>query len=61
MSSHINLFNARADDLGRLYLACKPAEFNWNRENILDRSYRKAGKMDLIPFPIPLDTHSLRI
>jgi hypothetical protein len=44
-----------------LYRACKPAEFGRNGENILDESYRKAGKMDLISFSTLFNPRSLGI
>ena len=44
-----------------MYHACKPAEFGRDGENVLDDSYRKAGKMDLISFSTLLDPRSLGI
>ncbi|KAI9571699.1 hypothetical protein HD554DRAFT_2016574 [Boletus coccyginus] len=57
----IELSNAGADDLEGLYRACKPAEFGRNGENVLDESYRKAGKMDLTSFATLLDPRTLGI
>jgi len=61
MGSRIDLSDAGADDLEGLYRACKPAEFGRNGENVLDESYRKAGKMDLFSFSTLLDPRSLGI
>ena len=61
MNSRVDLSNAAADDLEGLHRACKPAEFGRNGENVLDDSYRKAGKMDLISFSTLLDPRSLGI
>ncbi|KIJ19142.1 hypothetical protein PAXINDRAFT_128457, partial [Paxillus involutus ATCC 200175] len=44
-----------------LYQTCKPATFGRNGENILDETYRKAGKMDLTAFSAPFDPRSLGI
>jgi hypothetical protein len=30
--------------------ACQPATFGVNKEDVLDESYRKAGKMDVTDF-----------
>jgi hypothetical protein len=59
--SRIKFSSAGADQLDELYRACKPAEFGRNGENILDESYRKAGKMDLISFSTLFDPRSLGI
>ncbi|KAI9458456.1 CHAT domain-containing protein [Boletus coccyginus] len=57
----IDFSSAGTDDLEALYRACKPAEFGRNGENVLDDSYRKAGKMDLTSFATLFDPRSLRI
>jgi hypothetical protein len=59
--SRIDFSNAGAEQLDELYRACKPAEFGRNGENILDESYRKAGKMDLISFSTLFDPCKLGI
>jgi hypothetical protein len=48
--SHINLSNASDANLQDLSDACQPATFSINKENVLDKSYRKAGKMDIADF-----------
>ncbi|KAI9453174.1 hypothetical protein HD554DRAFT_2179589 [Boletus coccyginus] len=58
---HIDFSSTGTDDLEALYRACKPAEFGRNGENVLDESYRKAGKMDLTSFSTLFDPRSLRI
>jgi hypothetical protein len=59
--SRVDFSNAGAEQLNELYRACKPAEFGRNEENILDESYRKAGKMDLISFATLFDPRDLGI
>jgi len=61
LHSRIDFSSAGTDDLEALYRACKPAEFGRNGENVLDESYRKAGKMDLTSFATLFDPRSLRI
>ncbi|KAJ7446577.1 hypothetical protein FB451DRAFT_1055059, partial [Mycena latifolia] len=51
----IDLANATEAQLGELAAACEPAPFGVNQENVLDESYRKAGKMDLTKFSARLD------
>jgi hypothetical protein len=41
--------------LEQLTEACEPASFGVNQENVLDESYRKAGKMDSECFSLMLD------
>jgi hypothetical protein len=48
--SRINLSNASEADLQHLSDACQPATFGVNGEDVLDESYRKAGKMDVTDF-----------
>ncbi|KAG6375282.1 hypothetical protein JVT61DRAFT_3504 [Boletus reticuloceps] len=57
----IDFSSAGTDDLEALYHACQPAEFGRNGENVLDDSYRKAGKMDPTSFSTLVDPHSLGI
>ncbi|KAG9315448.1 hypothetical protein JVU11DRAFT_3059 [Chiua virens] len=61
MGSRIDLSNTTTDELDTLYRACKPAEFGRGGENVLDKSYRRAGKMDLESFSTLFDPHSLGI
>ena len=42
----INLAHATPDELEQLSKACEPASFGMNQEDVLDETYRKAGKMD---------------
>lgn len=46
---------ASAADLNKLATACQPATFGMNQEDVLDESYRKAGKLDKSDFSINLD------
>ncbi|EIW85827.1 hypothetical protein CONPUDRAFT_98979, partial [Coniophora puteana RWD-64-598 SS2] len=48
--SRINLSAASTDELAALASACQPATFGRNQENVLDETYRKAGKMDRSDF-----------
>jgi hypothetical protein len=52
---HINLANATPDELEQLTQACEPASFGVNKEDVLDETYRKAGKLDLGCFAPLLD------
>ncbi|KAJ7675293.1 hypothetical protein B0H17DRAFT_946090 [Mycena rosella] len=51
----INLGNATEACLAELAAACEPASFGVNQKDVLDESYRKAGKMDLTRFAARLD------
>jgi len=42
-------------ELSTLFAACQPATFGRNAEDVLDESYRKAGKLDKSDFAINLD------
>jgi hypothetical protein len=52
---YINLVNATPDDLEQLTQSCEPASFGVKKENVLDETYRKAGKMDSECFSSMLD------
>jgi hypothetical protein len=52
---HINLANATPDELEQLTQACEPASFGVNKEDVLDETYRKAGKLDSECFAPMLD------
>jgi hypothetical protein len=52
---HINLANATLDELEGLAQACEPASFGLNKEDILDETYREAGKIDFGVFSSTLD------
>jgi hypothetical protein len=41
--------------------ACQPATFGRNSEDVLDESYRKAGKLDTTQFATSFDLHSTGI
>jgi hypothetical protein len=62
---HINLADATLDDLEQLTQACEPASFGVDKEDVLDETYRKAGKMDLDCFfpllDLPVHTDLLNI
>ena len=51
---HVNFTNATSDELEQLAQACQPATFGRNDEDVMDETYRKAGKMDLELFSTPL-------
>ncbi|KAJ7092266.1 hypothetical protein B0H15DRAFT_777606 [Mycena belliarum] len=51
----IDLGNAPEDDLSALASACKQATFGVDQLDVLDESYRKAGKMDLSKFSTRMD------
>ncbi|KAI4524219.1 hypothetical protein K525DRAFT_281806 [Schizophyllum commune Loenen D] len=42
----INLGHATPDELATLAAACQPATFGVNKQDVLDETYRKAGKLD---------------
>jgi len=46
---------ASSDELQKLVAACQPATFGLNKEDILDESYRKAGKLDRSDFATNID------
>lgn len=48
--SRIDLSNASDVELEHLSAACQPATFGINQEDVLDESYRKAGKMEVTDF-----------
>jgi hypothetical protein len=56
---YINLVNATPDELEQLTQACEPASFGVKQENVLDETYRKAGKMDSECFSLMLDNTDL--
>jgi hypothetical protein len=51
---HVNFTNATSDELEQLAQACQPATFGRNDEDVMDETYRKAGKMDSELFSTPL-------
>jgi hypothetical protein len=44
-----------------LATACQPATFGRNNEDVLDESYRKAGKLDIPQFATSFDLQSTPI
>ena len=42
-------------ELDKLAAVCQPATFGLNQQDVLDESYRKAGKLDRSDFAINLD------
>ncbi|TFY81325.1 hypothetical protein EWM64_g2684 [Hericium alpestre] len=53
-SRRIDLAHADPDELQRLCDACDRATFGLNHEDVLDETYRKAGKMDTSCFSTPI-------
>ncbi|KAJ8522074.1 hypothetical protein ONZ45_g1261 [Pleurotus djamor] len=51
----VDLLNPTDEKLELLTDACEPASFGRNHEDILDETYRKAGKLDVSDFAINLD------
>ncbi|KAI0302513.1 hypothetical protein BC826DRAFT_904347 [Russula brevipes] len=51
---HVNFTNATSDELEQLAQTCQPATFGRNDKDVMDETYRKAGKMDLDVFSTPL-------
>ena len=47
--------------LNQLERACEPATFGRNAEDVLDETYRKAGKMDSDNFLLGLDVERSRL
>ena len=47
--------------LNQLERACEPATFGRNDEDVLDETYRKAGKMDSDNFLLGLDVERSRL
>ncbi|KAI0061741.1 hypothetical protein BV25DRAFT_1838889 [Artomyces pyxidatus] len=52
--SHIDLANATPEQMQELSSACEPASFGLKQENVLDETYRKAGKLDSQAFVTPV-------
>ncbi|EIW61095.1 uncharacterized protein TRAVEDRAFT_19566 [Trametes versicolor FP-101664 SS1] len=48
----VDLSSATITELDQLESACKPATFGVNQEDVLDESYRKAGKLDVDSFSL---------
>ncbi|TFY80808.1 hypothetical protein EWM64_g3206 [Hericium alpestre] len=52
--SYVDFTNATEEQVAALAAACQPATFGVNQMDVLDESYRKAGKMDASHFATPL-------
>ncbi|KAI0806929.1 hypothetical protein C8Q74DRAFT_23812 [Fomes fomentarius] len=51
----VDLSNATTDQMDHLAAECQPATFGRNDEDVLDETYRKAGKMDVEDFMLGFD------
>ncbi|KAI0806650.1 hypothetical protein C8Q74DRAFT_1223495 [Fomes fomentarius] len=51
----VDLSNASSDQMDHLAAQCQPATFGRNDEDVLDETYRKAGKMDVEQFMLAFD------
>ncbi|KAI0806625.1 hypothetical protein C8Q74DRAFT_1189094 [Fomes fomentarius] len=51
----VDLSNATGEQMDRLAAQCQPATFGRNDEDVLDETYRKAGKMDVEKFMLAFD------
>ncbi|KAH8078414.1 hypothetical protein BXZ70DRAFT_961687 [Cristinia sonorae] len=56
-SCHLNFDTATDDNLELLSRSCDAATFGRNNEDVLDESYRKAGKLDASRFSSTIDIH----
>ncbi|KAJ7138634.1 hypothetical protein C8R46DRAFT_1234435 [Mycena filopes] len=54
-ATRVDLGNATDAELVELAAACDPATFGVNEKDVLDETYRKAGKLDLSKFASRLD------
>ncbi|KAL6300726.1 hypothetical protein BKA93DRAFT_800922 [Sparassis latifolia] len=59
LARRINLSDASTDDLQHLARTCDAATFGVNHEDVLDESYRKAGKLDSVEFSINFDVDGI--
>ncbi|KAG9308531.1 hypothetical protein JVU11DRAFT_11875 [Chiua virens] len=57
----LDLAHATTEELEALSQACEPATFGLNNKDVLDETYRKAGKLDLDEFATLFDPRSLGI
>ncbi len=51
---YIDFANTTFSQLEQLVQACEPVSFGLNDKDVLDETYRKAGKMDSEHFSMPL-------
>lgn len=61
LCSRVDFAHSTTEELEALSQACQPASFGLNNKDVLDETYRKAGKMDLDAFATLLDPRSLGI
>ena len=57
----MNLANPSQSDLKLLTEACAPATFGRNSEDILDESYRRAGKLNIVEFAAKLEIETSKV
>ena len=57
----LNFNEATEEQLTTLAQACQPASFGVAREDVLDESYRKAGKMECADFATQFSPFSSKI
>ncbi|PSR70916.1 hypothetical protein PHLCEN_2v13230, partial [Hermanssonia centrifuga] len=55
----LDVTHASSDDLQHLSQTCEAATFGMDQEDVLDETYRKAGKLDSTNFAVKLDIDSL--
>ncbi|TFY75753.1 hypothetical protein EWM64_g8259 [Hericium alpestre] len=53
-ANYLNFTTATEAELAELAAACEAATFGRNKEDVLDESYRRAGKMDVDQFSNPI-------
>jgi len=61
LCSRVDFAHSTIEELEALSQACQPASFGLNNKDVLDETYRKAGKMDLNAFATLFDPRSLGI
>ncbi|OBZ71338.1 hypothetical protein A0H81_08863 [Grifola frondosa] len=54
-AGRIDLLNASDEELKHLTEACDPATFGMDRKDVLDETYRRAGKLDAAHFAVKFD------
>ena len=52
MARYLDLLNATTSEIESLSAACDRATFGMGQKDVLDESYRKAGKLDLDHFAL---------
>lgn len=61
LHSQIDFAHSTTGDLESLSQACQPASFGLNNKDVLDETYRRAGKLDLDAFATLFDPRSLGV